>query len=54
MYCRIVLASACFVFLGGSTYAQEDDNKMSSSFFGPNAMPVPDMLDGTVSKDVYV
>ncbi len=28
--------------------------KISSDYFGPNALPIPDMLDGRVSKDFIV
>lgn len=31
----------------------DDENQMSTQYFGPNALPVPDMLDGTVSQRVY-
>ncbi len=28
--------------------------KISSDYFGPNALPIPDMLDGTTSKDMIL
>lgn len=31
----------------------ENDERVSPLYFGPNALPVPDMLDGTVSGNVY-
>lgn len=34
------------------TTAQEDVIKNSTEYFGPNALPVPDMLDGTTSPRV--
>lgn len=51
MKVRYFFASACLA-VSISAFAG-DDNTMSSQYFGPNAMPVPDMLDGTVSKRFY-
>ncbi|MFI3333262.1 MAG: hypothetical protein SNI51_02875 [Rikenellaceae bacterium] len=31
-----------------------ESTKISSDYFGPNALPIPDMLDGTTSSDLIV
>lgn len=30
-----------------------DGNRVSPLYFGPNSLPVPDMLDGSVSPKLY-
>ena len=32
----------------------QDEGRISPLYFGPNALPVPDMLDGRVSERFYV
>lgn len=38
-----------------SMFGQTDyPTYMSTDYFGPNAQPIPDMLDGTISKDLRI
>lgn len=32
----------------------QENDRISPLYFGPNALPVPDMLDGRVSEDLYL
>lgn len=59
MFFRKLFFSSIFIFFVAVSSAQVDiiepdlgiKTKISSDYFGPNALPVPDMLDGTVSPD---
>lgn len=52
---RIIFPIILALFAPFTISASEpiEGNKASSLFFGPNALPVPDMLDGTVSERFY-
>lgn len=43
-----------FVFFQFINSCPQDKNQNSTLYFGPNALPVPDMLDGTVSERLNV
>lgn len=47
------LLVAAFLLTGMLSLHAEDDGRISPLYFGPNALPVPDMLDGTVSEKIY-
>lgn len=49
----LLIVFACFSISTFASVESLEGNRSSSLYFGPNALPVPDMLDGTVSKDFY-
>ena len=50
-YILICLTLTCLVPVVASA---QDEGRISPLYFGPNALPVPDMLDGRVSERFYV
>ncbi|MFR9523021.1 MAG: hypothetical protein SNH94_00430 [Rikenellaceae bacterium] len=61
LYKKLILSSVAAV-LSSVAVAQVSiekpdlgtSTKISSDYFGPNALPIPDMLDGTTSSDVIL
>jgi len=60
--CRRLLIVVLFCWVGISVLAQadliqpdrEETTMISPYYFGPNAFPVPDMLDGTLQRDLRI
>ncbi len=44
---------ACWSISAHAIEESLEGNRTSPLYFGPNALPVPDMLDGTVSSTIY-
>ncbi|MCM1372700.1 MAG: hypothetical protein NC113_06275 [Bacteroides sp.] len=49
-----MLSFTLLLFMSAMPTSANDDIRVSPLYFGPNALPVPEMLDGTVSDRLYV